>query len=92
VTPALARSASSTFNQWLPCPSGSSVAWNGWPASVPSTLTMLRVGSLALASAGRTRKVQAASLGAAGRSSLVLKRMVALPLAMARKIALRAGG
>src|SRR5690606_10425767 len=74
--PAASRRARSTFSQWLPRPSGASVAWNGWPASSPSTLTMLRVGSFALAAAGSTRKVQAALAGSAGRSSLALQRTV----------------
>src|SRR3546814_5503814 len=74
----------STFSQWLPSPSGSSVAWNGWPSSVPSTVTMLRVGSFALALAGRTRNAHAAPFGLAGRSSFVLKRIFFGAFAMAR--------
>ena len=77
-TPAASRSSRSTFSQWLPCPSGSSVAWNGCPASSPSTLIMLRVGSFALAAAGSTRKLQLAFAGVAGRSSLALQRTVGL--------------
>lgn len=73
-TPAASYSARSTFSQWLPSPSGSSVAWNGAPASVPSTVTMLRVGSFALAAAGSTRKRQAAARGCAGRRRVALKR------------------
>src|SRR5690606_15843452 len=65
--PAASRNAFGTLSQWLPLPSGSSVASNGWPPSVPPTLVMLRVGSFALASVGRTRKVQLAPLGLAGR-------------------------
>lgn len=75
-TPAASSNVFSTFSQWLPSPSGSSVAWNGAPASVPSTVTMLRVGSLALAVLGKTRKAQVAFLGSAGLSSLALKRIV----------------
>src|SRR5690606_12593781 len=57
---AASRSALGTFSQWLPLPSGSSVASNGAPPSVPPTLVMLRVGNFALASAGRSRNVQLA--------------------------------
>ena len=77
-TAAASRSSRSTRSQWLPCPSGSRVAWNGCPANWPSTLTMLRVGNFALAAAGSTRKVQLASAGAAGRSSRALQRTVLL--------------
>jgi len=37
---------------------------------------MLRVGSFALAVAGRTRNVHAAPLGLAGRESFALKRII----------------
>lgn len=40
---------------------------------VPSTVVMLRVGSFALAFLGRTRNVQEAPFGTAGRKSLALK-------------------
>ena len=82
-TPALSRSAFSTLSQWLPWPSGSSVAWNGSPANVPSTLAMLRVGNFALAAVGRTRKLHVAPFGLAGRSSGALKVIFAVVLAMA---------
>jgi len=39
---------------------------------------MLRVGNVALAAAGSTRKVQLAFAGVAGRSSLALQRTVGL--------------
>src|SRR3546814_8550881 len=45
---------------------------------------MLRVGSFALALAGRTRNAHAAPFGLAGRSSFVLKRIFFGAFAMAR--------
>src|SRR5690606_28739277 len=66
--PAASRSARGTLSQWLPSPSGSSTASNGLPANVPSTATIARVGSCALASAGSTRNVQVAFFGCAGRA------------------------
>ena len=42
-----------------------------------------RVGNFALAAAGRTRKVQVAAFGCAGRSSLALKRTVEASLLIA---------
>ena len=74
-TPLACSKGASMRSQWLPCPSGISVAWSGYPASVPSTLTIARVGSLLLAGLGSTAKAQAAPLGVVGRSSLALKRM-----------------
>src|SRR5690606_26280575 len=84
--PAASRSALSTLSQWLPWPSGSSVAWNGRSSRVPSTVTMLRVGSFALALAGRTRNVHAAPFGLAGRSSFALKPIFFVVFAMAAKL------
>src|SRR5690606_17124685 len=66
--PAASRRLRGTFSQWLPCPSGSNVAWKGWPLSVPSTLTSPRAGSRALASGGTSRNDQVARCGVAGRS------------------------
>src|SRR5690606_8709333 len=50
--PAASRRLRGPCSQWLPCPSGSNVAWKGWPLSVPPTLTSPRAGSRALASGG----------------------------------------
>src|SRR5690606_6015737 len=79
VSPAFAPAASSsvlgTFSQWLPAPSGSSVAWKGASPKVPATVTWLRVGSFALAAAGSTRKAQVAFFGCAGRWRSALNRM-----------------
>lgn len=44
--PATPSSDFSAFNQWLPYPSGSSVAWKGTVPNVPSTDTWLRAGNL----------------------------------------------
>src|SRR5262249_39631687 len=69
--------------QWLFCPSGSSVARNGKPLIVPSTVVMPREGSFALASFGRVRKVQAPDFPvAAGRSSSALKQILKVVLLM----------
>ena len=75
VAPAASSNRAGTFSQWLPAPSGSSVAWNGASPSVPATVTWLRVGSFALAAAGSTRKAQVAFLGCAGRWRSALNRM-----------------
>src|SRR5690606_1414585 len=77
-TLAASSNAAFTRSQWLSWPSGSSVAWKAWPSRVPSMLVRPRLGSVSLASLGRTTKAHGASpSGLAGRRSLALKREVA---------------
>jgi len=63
-----------TLSQCPPSPSGLRVSWKGWLLKVPSMETMLRAGSLSLASWGSRRNVQGVSLsGLAGRRRVVWK-------------------
>ena len=73
--PAASRIFRVTLSQWLPCPSGSSVARRGTSLMVPSTGVMPREGSFALAFFGRVRNVHATFAVDAGRRSVVLKRI-----------------
>ncbi len=57
---ALSRSLRSTLSQWPPSPSGESVAEKAAPLHVPSTETMPREGSFALAFFESRRKDQVA--------------------------------
>ncbi len=81
--PAASRSVRSTFSQWPPCPSGSSVARKVKPLRVPSTDVMPREGSFVLASFGRVRKVHDSDFAAAfGRRSFAVKRILEAVLAI----------
>jgi hypothetical protein len=62
-------------------PSGSSVAWNGWPLMVPSTYVLPRLGSLSLAALGKTRKTHVSPPAQlAGRNSLALNADASFPV------------
>lgn len=73
--PAVLLRLSSTRNQWLQLPSGSSGVRNSCPFTVPCTITCPRDGSFALASFGSRRIVHEPMV-----NSLVLKRILDIPI------------
>jgi hypothetical protein len=83
--PAASRIFLVTLSQWLPRPSGSSVARKGEPLIVPSTAVMPRVGSFALATFDRIRNVQEAPFGVAGRNTFALNRIFAAVFNLMRR-------
>jgi hypothetical protein len=68
-------SARGTFSQCLPSPSGSRVALNGCPCSVPVMLTIPRECNCLLAAAGNRRNRHVAFFGCAGRCNGAAKRI-----------------
>ena len=59
------------------------LARKGWPLMMPATVVIPRVGSFALASFGRIRKVHEVPFGgSAGRKSFALKRIFEVVLVM----------